>query len=652
MKAVTTSIFGPVHLRLLGPRSSILDFWLAELKPERETRDGVGLPCMLRRMLHPYAAAHDLMQVYYERTREVMAFSHPAVQLPLTILIEQGTLYTLFDVCTGWNLSDLLQDWQERQVVVPLDGVLQLFFPLAHALACAHARPEKPLVHGAIRPVSIWIEADGKPKLGDFDVGALAEYDLKGSSVYESTGMRACAPEREKDWAAPPVGTDSFSFAATLLEVLSAGRLSRVQNSAVLRDRLTLLMTQGVPAELLKLLASCHNDEPAERPPMKDVAEALKDMLGRVPRSQRFSEFLAANALPQPTLPAPPAPELLARQLERFPRYELEPESKRRVEALAPAKQGTGGGGGGLRLLLVILFALGLAGAGIQLAMPGLIPSLLGSGGPVVAVTVESVPSGASITLESGAVLGVAPLRIPLTVPASGLLRLTASSEGFTPETQEKTTTGGGPVAFQFALKPVDPSSGMLMVSSVPEGATIMLDGKPVGVTPRTLTGLSAKKDHLVVVSLDGYRREQRTVSLKAGSVEDLAVQLKARPEGGAEAESESDGRPSEASGTAKAPSAQTQKESAGLIVASTQLARLKIDGMASGTTSSERVIRLSPGPHRIEIEDATFAEPVVLDASLPSGETAVYEYDAARGAWKMGSRPDPVAAPETSPAP
>lgn len=649
MKAVTTSIFGPVHLKQLGPRSSVFDCWLAELRPEHGEE---GLPCLIRRMLPPYAFAPDLMKAFLDRTREIMAFSHPAVLLPITIQNEQGTLYTLSDACTGWNLHELLVDWQDRQISLPLEHVLQLFFPVAHALACAHARPGKPLIHGAIRPVSIWVEADGKPRLADFEVGALAEFELKGSSVFEATGIRALAPERDQDWVSPPAGTDSYSFAATFLEVLAAGRLTKVQNSAVLRDRLTLLMTQGIPPELLRLMASCLADDPQERPAMKDVAEVLKELLSRAPRTQRFSELLAINAPPRHPLTGRADPRALAQSLATASPLVLDAEQASEAAQSKSTLPENTSGGGGLRAILILLLLLILGGLGTHIAAPGLLPGLLpglfGGGGTPVTVEVETVPQGATISMAGGASLGAAPLRLPMSVGRGGVVQLTASADGFVPETQEQTVTAEGRMSFRFELKPQDPSLGLLSIVTAPAGAQVVVDGRSVGVTPLSLHDLSLDKPHRAVLSLEGFRTERHSVTLKAGKVQELVVQLEPRSVGDSDDEPASAERSSAAAaGPSRAP-----RETAGLVVHSSLLARLQIDGKDQGTTSPDRVIRLSPGPHRIRLEEATFAEPVELDASLPAGETAIFEYDAGKGTWKMGSRPDPTPPPEPGATP
>ena len=55
------------------------------------------------------------------------------------------------------------------------------------------------------------------------------------------------------------------------------------------------------------------------------------------------------------------------------------------------------------------------------------------------------------------------------------------------------------------------PYTGMLVVESLPPGASVYLDNKPVGRTPLTLNGVTAG-EHVVRLERDGYRRWGRSI--------------------------------------------------------------------------------------------------------------------------------------------
>lgn len=67
-----------------------------------------------------------------------------------------------------------------------------------------------------------------------------------------------------------------------------------------------------------------------------------------------------------------------------------------------------------------------------------------------------------------------------------------------------------------------------LTVLSMPPGATVVIDGRAVGVTP--FTGDLGLGEHRVLLDLAGYRETKRTVSLTPSTAQDLSFDLTALP--------------------------------------------------------------------------------------------------------------------------
>jgi hypothetical protein len=70
-------------------------------------------------------------------------------------------------------------------------------------------------------------------------------------------------------------------------------------------------------------------------------------------------------------------------------------------------------------------------------------------------------------------------------------------------------------------------TSGVLVVSSEPSGATVTLDGTVAGTTPLNLTSVSAG-DHTVLLSLAGYADQSATITVTAGGTSRNAYTLSA----------------------------------------------------------------------------------------------------------------------------
>ncbi|MBP5569895.1 MAG: SUMF1/EgtB/PvdO family nonheme iron enzyme [Prevotella sp.] len=92
------------------------------------------------------------------------------------------------------------------------------------------------------------------------------------------------------------------------------------------------------------------------------------------------------------------------------------------------------------------------------------------------------------------------------------------------PSSQNITVTEGKDEV--VTLTPPTPITGVLAISSSPINASIKIDGKDYGTTPRNITDLLIGQ-HTVTLSLSGYNDEQTTVEVKEQQTTDLSLTLK-----------------------------------------------------------------------------------------------------------------------------
>ena len=67
--------------------------------------------------------------------------------------------------------------------------------------------------------------------------------------------------------------------------------------------------------------------------------------------------------------------------------------------------------------------------------------------------------------------------------------------------------------------------TGILLIDTLPKGATVTIDGKPVGATPARATAL-APGAHSVRIQLSGYKTIATSVMIKAGTTSKLTRSL------------------------------------------------------------------------------------------------------------------------------
>jgi hypothetical protein len=108
---------------------------------------------------------------------------------------------------------------------------------------------------------------------------------------------------------------------------------------------------------------------------------------------------------------------------------------------------------------------------------------------------------------------------------ATGMIITTATTAAVAPATTVATTTVAGQSteygALRDALRTTAPSGsfGSLSVTTDPAGATIFIDGVQQGISPATISGLSAGS-HTLLLKRDGYQDLTLPVTIIAGSTQ------------------------------------------------------------------------------------------------------------------------------------
>jgi len=141
---------------------------------------------------------------------------------------------------------------------------------------------------------------------------------------------------------------------------------------------------------------------------------------------------------------------------------------------------------------------------------------------------IESEPSGARVRVN-GEARGRTPLR--LSGLPFGSYRVRVEQRGYEAQAREVSLSAGavaGELRFVLARPPA-PAQGAADVVSTPPGASVSVDGRPVGTTP--LTGLKLRPGkRRLEVALDGHETWTDTVEVAAGETGRIEVRLKALP--------------------------------------------------------------------------------------------------------------------------
>jgi formylglycine-generating enzyme required for sulfatase activity len=134
-------------------------------------------------------------------------------------------------------------------------------------------------------------------------------------------------------------------------------------------------------------------------------------------------------------------------------------------------------------------------------------------------VAITSDPVSADVRVD-GKYAGKTPLEVEI---LQGRHEIVLEKEGFKPLSLVQSVTAGEDITIDTVkLSPVD---GQLTVNSSPEGASVMLDDKYLGVTPLTLN-VDANLQQTLRFSKAGYTSKEQSVILQPGEEQSIDVKL------------------------------------------------------------------------------------------------------------------------------
>lgn len=152
-------------------------------------------------------------------------------------------------------------------------------------------------------------------------------------------------------------------------------------------------------------------------------------------------------------------------------------------------------------------------------------------------ITVRSVPAGALVTID-GKSAGRTPLTAAATLAGHAVV---IARPGFTSETRRVVLTRRAPAtivsvtlkaagrAGGAAASPVaGATTGSVAIDSRPRGASITIDGRPLGQSPASVPGLAPGR-HTLRLELNGYKPLDTAFTVKAGETARVAVTLEIR---------------------------------------------------------------------------------------------------------------------------
>jgi serine/threonine-protein kinase len=470
----------------------------------------IGRKVALKTMLIEGLSAGEFQEYKARFQREGQAagmLAHPNIVTVYDFGEDEGVLYLAMEFLEGMSLQQIV----EKQGVLAVETVIPIFEQVSSAIDHAHSHK---IVHRDLKPANIMIMDTGLVKVTDFGIAKMMSTRMTQAGQIVAT-PNYMSPEQIQGQAVDG-RSDIFSLGVILYELLTGAKPFEGQNVTTVIHKIVnenpippRELNPSIHSGLNYVVQKALAKNPDERfQTCRELTESLRNYrsLGGVAR--RFAT-LAINVPPiqatrrEPLQPLPPDQESLraARSVKELPspppRKSIgEVELRPAAPAVAPPEEKSLST---YWILLTLLLVGAIGGGGFTFLR------MKSQGNETAGNPPAQVPRSAETVVPKspGAFSAGPAAAIPR--PANRLVEAPAT-----------------------APPPAPPRFGQLLITSVPSGARIRLDGRsePEWITPFTLEALPPGP-HRVRIWKDGFEKAERRVSVEAGRTEPVDVALK-----------------------------------------------------------------------------------------------------------------------------
>jgi len=388
------------------------------------------------------------------------------------------------------------------------------------------------LVHRDVSPPNVMISFEGEVKLTDFGL-AKARLLTEETSGGKLKGKFSYMSPEQVEGRALDRRSDLFSLGAVLYEAAAGEKAFPVLDDV--RETLSQITEApteppssrraGIPEALDAVILKCLEKDPDRR---YQTASEMNADLARIPgeATDRDDDRSLAEYLRElfPERATPPSATIEPTLVS--PRPIVEGDASRANRAIAEPPAGTADivfprpeRKRRQRMLTATLVGLVLLAAATATLI-----TLLWT--PLGRLKVDSVPAGAAVLVD-GVHRGTTPARLE-DLPVEQALLIRIEQAGFRAFEEVVILERDEEQLIEARLYPF---TGTAVVSSVPQGATVEIDGRDTGKrTPTELTGLSLGWKHKVRLTLPGYEPWEQEFSVQSTDPLSLSGELEGLP--------------------------------------------------------------------------------------------------------------------------
>src|SRR5579864_4266629 len=409
----------------------------------------------LKMMLLDFTTDQTARDRFQREARAVARLQHRNVVTIHELGEVEGTPYIVMEFLTGKDLDAMLKGDVPMSLAQKLDVVIQL----CDGLGYAH---EQGIVHRDVKPGNVRVLEDGTVKILDFGIAKFAQSSVTQSGMIMGTPSYM-APEQIM--GKPVDGrADLFSVGVLMYELLSGQKP----------------FTGESPTTVVYQII--HVEPPPVNAAVPELPESLHEIVSRALQKNPDDRYSRASEMSSDL-------QMVKMMID------------------LPLKTSDGDTGPQATMGPLHATTLGAKAAAAGSAMTAMIDAPMRAS--AAARAADAAPRGPATTGKSGSaqILGIAGAVVVL--GALGLWFAMHGGSGAPAAGPAATTTSGGAGA-RGATPGVD---GALLVTSVPAGAKILLNGSDTGKTTPSVVSFAGKATRSLELSLKGYATITSSIS-------------------------------------------------------------------------------------------------------------------------------------------
>ncbi|MFH2092706.1 MAG: PEGA domain-containing protein [Pseudomonadota bacterium] len=408
------------------------------------------------KMTHPELISHDeARQRFIDEVLLCLDLHHPNIVIVYPLEEWNNSLFFTMEYIPGQSLRALMAEKIQTNIVFTLEEAIQVVNPILDALVYAH----KTTIHRDIKPENIMIQGDFpdiQVKVLDFGIAKVLSASRFTRTAQSMGTAYYMSPEQMKGAKHIDHRSDLYSVGMILYEMLT-GEIAAGLFS------LPSQLVKDLPKQTDELFTKTLNPKPEGR---YKTAGQMKTALSQVPLTKIGNTASQIDPV-----------RVIQTQNQELTKPAVTPKTEPTPDSAIKKKRFP------VLLLLVVVIAgiVGFIGYPHFLNRPDKISStgIMVQKETIPVLTINITPAQSDVYVD-GALAGTAPLEI-MDLP-SGTHKIRVSKKRYKEYTEDIFIHKDQPKIIAATLIPLP--FGDLKVDSIPEGATVFIDGTQKGTTP------------------------------------------------------------------------------------------------------------------------------------------------------------------------